>query len=403
MLGIVLEIQMPTLYLNDILIIIFMKTRLLTIHVSLFLILFFLLSENSFAQNSHYNNLEAAKLKVKNSDWDGALELLNHHLDTHPTDTTGLLLRARTLIQLDDLNLALADYSDILVRYPDQKSALQGRGDLFLKMDQIEQGILDWSNFLLIASVGERDQAYYKLGMGYLELKSYDDAVDFFDEAINLREDKAEYYTQKGIAFGRIGENIQAIEAFEKALSLDPSDSAATLGLAMIKSGSDPELLRQIEETIADSGAHSQTYKQRGFYRMNHQDEVGALEDFNMAIKDDFDDPENFYYRGLVYTRLKKWKEADADLTRALQLSPEDLNILLARGQARYRAAELVDALEDFTKLITMDGEHASGYFHRGITLHRLGRIAEACVELHKAEKLGMNQAKEVIAKICAN
>lgn len=380
-----------------------MKTQLLLFLISFFWILFLFPVERSIAQSNPKNTLDAAKELVEKSDWAGSVELLNRHLATYPGDTSALLLRAQARIQLMDLEGALVDYSDVLTRYSDQATALQGRGDLFFELGQLEQGIQDWMDFLFIASVEQKDLAYYKMGMGYLELRMYDDAVDLFDMAISLREDEPDYHAQKGMAFSRVGENMQAIEAFEKALSLDPSHNTSRNGLAMVLSGSDPELLRQIEETIADSSANSQTYKQRGFYRMNNQDEAGALADFSKAIEADAEDPENFYYRAVVYSRLKKWKEADADFTKALQLNPKNPEMILARGQARYRASELLGALEDFTRLIELDGEHASGFFHRGITLQRLGKLAEACVELHKAAELGMIQTEEVIAKVCEN
>jgi tetratricopeptide (TPR) repeat protein len=372
-------------------------------HFVLWSIMTFLLTPSLFAQKESPVSLQEVVLLIEKSDWPSAIRSLDSYLENQPGDTTALLMRAQSYGEIGEFESALADFKEILDQNPDHQSALLSRGDLFFRMGRFELAIGDWTQYLSLVSEGEKHLAYAKIGGAYLALKMFDEAAGFYDEVIALQEDVPDYFTQKGIALSRVGENTQAIEAFERALSLDPNNSQAQAGLATVLTGSDEELLRQIEETIADSSANSQTYKQRGFFRMNNQDEEGALTDFSKAIEADPEDPENYYYRGVIFSRMKKWQEAEADFSRALGIDPQNPDLILARGQARYRAAELKGALEDFTTLITLDGSHASGFFHRGITLQRLGKISEACVELNKAADLGMIQAEEVLVKVCKN
>ncbi|OYX23788.1 MAG: hypothetical protein B7Z16_01760 [Algoriphagus sp. 32-45-6] len=380
-----------------------MKKILQISHFVVLSLLTLLFSHSLLAQKESPGSLQEIALLIEKSDWPSAVQSLNGYLENHPGDTTALLMRAQSYTEIGDFDRALTDFKAILDQNPDHQPALLSRGDLFFRTGRYELAIGDWTDYLSLVSEEKKHLAFGRIGGAYLELKMYDEAAGFYDEAIALQDDVPDYFTQKGIALSRVGENTQAIEAFERALSLDPDNSQALTGLATVLNGSDEELLRQIEETIADSSANSQTFKQRGFFRMNNQDEAGALEDFTKAIEADSEDPENYYYRGVIFSRMKKWQEAEADFSRALNIDPQNPELILARGQARYRAAELTGALEDFTTLITLDGNHASGFFHRGITLQRLGKISEACIELNKAADLGMIQAEEVINKVCKN
>ncbi len=56
-------------------------------------------------------------------------------------------------------------------------------------------------------------------------------------------------------------------------------------------------------------------------------------------------------------------------------------------------------AIADFTFTISLDPEFASGFYHRGIALQRLGRIQEACPDLLKALNMGMRERENSLGK----
>jgi ABC-type Mn2+/Zn2+ transport system ATPase subunit len=59
--------------------------------------------------------------------------------------------------------------------------------------------------------------------------------------------------------------------------------------------------------------------------------------------------------------------------------------------------------LADFTLTVTHDLEHASGYYHRGITFQRMGKISQACADLLKSKNLGMEAAETAWKKVCGS
>jgi tetratricopeptide (TPR) repeat protein len=85
----------------------------------------------------------------------------------------------------------------------------------------------------------------------------------------------------------------------------------------------------------------------------------------------------------------------------AVGIEPENPEYFLARGQARYVSQNLEAALADFTVTVSLDPEHASGYYHRGITHQRMGKLRDACADLLKAKELGMEAAETAWKKVC--
>jgi tetratricopeptide (TPR) repeat protein len=368
---------------------------------------------------------QSATYAFDSQDWGKAERLLSTWITSNPRETEAYWLRGQAFERLGNLDRALADFSILLSLDSEYAEAYFARGRIRYQLKQYESAMKDFQDFLvtppgqttriiyrqgagdlgvsqvMTAQSGNPAQAYYHLGLCSFELGEYDFAVDYFDLALGSEPENPDYYAEKGRSYLRVGDNMLAIESFEEALSINPGHLPAKQGLAQVKEGGDLILLEQLDQVITDSIANSQTYKQRGFYRMNHGDSLGAIADFTAAIDLDEFDTESFYYRGKIYSGKKDWKKAERDFSAALELEEQNEGYLLARGQSRYLAGSLDGALADFTLLIAIEPSNPSGFYHRGITLQRMKRLSEACPDLLKASELGMEQAKAIWEKIC--
>lgn len=367
-----------------------------------------------FQNSSSSTSFELGQYAFENEKWAEAQVYFDRWLQTHPADQEALWLRGQTFQNQGDLDRALSDFNALLTLNPLNAEALFERGRVRYQLKQFQEAISDFENFIktppgettrilfkiapgdnavssiTTAQTASQEDAYYHLGLCSIALEEYDFALLYLDEAILLNPNVADFYAEKARAHSRIGDNLQAIESYEIALQLDPDHLPAKQGLAMVKTGGDEVLQEQLDQLIADSAANSQTFKQRGFYRMNHDDLVGAIEDFTAAISMDAEDSESYFYRGKIYFRQKNWEMAESDFSGAIEIEPENPDYYLARGQSRYVSQNLEAAVADFTVTISLDPEFASGFYHRGITLQRMGKINEACPNLLKAMNLGM-------------
>ncbi|MFN3996755.1 tetratricopeptide repeat protein [Algoriphagus sp.] len=390
-------------------------------------ILLFLISNSvwSFQVSNSNQAFELGMLAFENQRWTEAQSFFDQWIQTHPTDQEALWLRGQAFQNQRNFDRALSDFSSLLTLNPGYAEALFERGRVRYQLQQYEEAMSDFESFLktppgettrilfkiapgdnavssvTTAQTASEEDAYYHLGLCSIELEEYDFALLYLDEAILLNPSMADFHAEKGRALARLGDNVPAIESFEIALQLDPDHLPAKQGLALVKTGGDAIFQEQLNQVIADSEGNSQTYKQRGFYRMNHQDISGAIEDFSIAISMDPEDSESYFYRGKIYYRQKNWGKAEADFSDAIAIEPENPDYYLARGQSRYVSENLEAAVADFTIVISLDPEFASGFYHRGITYQRMGKLSDACPDLLEAKNLGMDEAGKAREKVC--
>ena len=74
---------------------------------------------------------------------------------------------------------------------------------------------------------------------------------------------------------------------------------------------------------------------------------------------------------------LKDYKNALAELNRAVELQPDDVN-LQNRGWVLEVTGRYNDALTDYNELARLDPQDPWAHCHRAAILDKLGRAAEA-------------------------
>lgn len=79
---------------------------------------------------------------------------------------------------------------------------------------------------------------------------------------------------------------------------------------------------------------------------------------------------------------LGQYGDAELQLTKAIKLSPDAAQYHLWRGQNRRKAGDYQKAIDDFTRLLQLDGPSDNALFNRGTTFLELGRVVDAVSDL---------------------
>lgn len=383
----------------------------------------FVLFGKAYSQNR--NSKEAGIEAFELEQWQESILNLDQWLQANPRDPEAYWIRGQAWERLGELEKAQVDLSALLELDPENAEALFERGRLRYQLKLYEGALDDFEDFLLLPP-GETnrvlfkiapgdsgvsgittvqsfapDEAYFHMGLCAIELKNYELAISYLDLATEENPGNPDYYSERGKALARLGENMAAIESYEIALVLDPAHKSARIGLAQVRNGGDEFLLEELNSLIDTGGANSQSYKQRGFYRMSHGDLQGAIEDFSMANQKDRNDPEIFFYLAWAYSRQKNWNKAEENYSQAIELEPTNPEYFLARGQSRFYNGQTEAALADFTLVTSLDPDHASGHYHKGIAFQKLEKKELACEAFKLGMELGMEASKQAFEKAC--
>lgn len=117
-------------------------------------------------------------------------------------------------------------------------------------------------------------------------------------------------------------------------------------------------------------------------------DPAEALEQLSAALKVTPEDVNLLVSRGAIQGRLKNYAEAEADLRRALKFDPQHTQAHLTLGLVLWRKGMPGPAAEALRKAIGLEPEHPIAHFYLGEALNQAGDLAGARVALEKAGEL---------------
>ena len=159
---------------------------------------------------------------------------------------------------------------------------------------------------------------HYSKGTYYAKDGQYENAIQEFDQAIQLDPDHSKAYYNRGISYFYLGQDQTAINDYTKAIQLNPDDADA--------------------------------YNNRGVSYENLGQYQTAINDYTKAIQLDPYDASAYYNRGISYSALGQDQTAINDYTKAIQLDPYDAGAYYRRGIAyrnlgQYQTANADDAI----------------------------------------------------------
>jgi type I phosphodiesterase/nucleotide pyrophosphatase/tetratricopeptide repeat protein len=166
-------------------------------------------------------------------------------------------------------------------------------------------------------------------------------------------------YNNEGVIFKEHGKLPQAIEAFEKALTVDQrlasaqwnlSDALYALGQNLDRS--DALLIGAYAAGMPDGGKFV-VGRAMAYQRSGHAPR--SLELMNAAVSANARDPEMWLFRGRYRIDAGDCRGADRDFERALTLAPANASGHAARGVARLCLGDRAGARNSFEKSLQLD------------------------------------------------
>lgn len=157
--------------------------------------------------------------------------------------------------------------------------------------------------------------------------------------------------------------------------------------------GRSPEAYAALRALQADAeasdGVRRDAYLLEADLRQEAGDSAGELDAFARGLAAFPDDPALLYARGLAWERRDDIPRAEADFRRILVAEPDNVATLNALGYTLAdRTTRYQEALELIDRARVAEPDNAAIIDSYGWVLHRLGRHAEALVQLRRAYSL---------------
>ncbi|WBV60584.1 tetratricopeptide repeat protein [Chryseobacterium camelliae] len=214
-------------------------------------------------------------------------------------------------------------------------------------------------------------------------------------EKEQIQKFQSEYYDKLGTSQRRLGKTPQAFKSYESALKSNPRSVSVYENLASLhnQKGSKTKALEYVNTGISlEETDNANLYLLRSKIYENLGKKDLAQQDLNHVLTFA---PDNIFAR----TGLANLKKRNGDLEGALkdynQLISEKPESLLysGRGDIYLKLKKTKEALADVNKSISIDPKFAQAYVTKALILFDTTKPKEACTNLDKAVSLGYEKA----------
>ncbi|WP_312943327.1 tetratricopeptide repeat protein [Agrobacterium sp.] len=202
------------------------------------------------------------------------------------------------------------------------------------------------------------------------------------------------------ILLGGLAENLKqperAIEFYSKVPATSPMHriSELQLGLTLAQTGKVDEAREHLKSLLASDPKDIRSYLAYGSVLSDAKDYKAMAENYDKAVEilgpvAKRGDWAVYFQRGIAYERLKEWDQAEPNFKKALELNPEQPQVLNYLGYSWVdKNLNLDDAMDMIRRAVELRPNDGYIVDSLGWAHYRLGQFDEAVVELERAIEL---------------
>jgi tetratricopeptide (TPR) repeat protein len=241
---------------------------------------------------------------------------------------------------------------------PDHAEALHLMGWLSFQVAQYDAAV-EW--FSRAIRTDAKPQYLASLGTALQNLGRFEEALQVFDKAVQLKPDAAALWKFLGNVLIRLDRREQAVLSFQHALKLDPRDRDAAY----------------------NSGAL--------LFQLGRLDE--AVSCFDRCHRLQPDHVATLQQRALALCGLEKFEEALADIQRAHALDPVNADICDKAGTILQSLGRHEHALSWFDRALELRPNSVDTLNHKAFSLIELRRVDEAFAAYDRSKAIDPDHA----------
>jgi tetratricopeptide (TPR) repeat protein/serine/threonine protein kinase len=354
-----------------------------------------------------------------------ALASVDRALELRPGDARSEATRAAVLQRLGRKDEARAALERVLELDPENIVAQVSRGVMLLHDRRFEQALAAFELVLrrlaedpglfvhlsvISRSGGQTEDAQRALlaamqqnrGSALFGLGRNEEALQVFDDALELAPDMAYTHHNRGLALSALRRLPQALEAFNRAVELDPNHASSheNRGCTLYALQRLAEALEAFDRTLELEPGLARVHVNRGLALAALGHHAQAVEAYDRALEIDSESPFAHTNRGNALSALGRHAEALEAHDRELLRDPQSAGALANRGNALRMLGHNDEALQAYERSIRLDRRQGSVYHNYGAALADAGRTKEALLAFERAYELGFRRDPQTLNQV---
>ncbi len=219
---------------------------------------------------------------------------------------------------------------------------------------------------MAISLNAQNPRKFVKAAEAFVESGKYEDAIEQYTHAIQLKPTDISLYMARGEAFESLGRFDEAYADYEKAYVFDPKESDVLffMGRVSNKMGKYEQALMHLNRASAVSKRDAKLYpeKVKTLLALGDYEQALKVSDTAMLFKED---EINYYQRGLAYEKLNNDILAKRDFEKAVSKNKAFDEARLSLANLFIRINYLDDAMNECTEVLKYNDRNTEAYLTR--------------------------------------
>ena len=233
------------------------------------------------------------------------------------------------------------------------------------------------------------DALRYNLSLALYHIGEYEQSLQVLKEIGEPARD-AGYFALAGSNDRELGNNSEAVRNLEKALAIDPGNTAFLydLSITLIQEGSAPEAIRRLNSGIQGNPNCAELYAALGvaYYATGKDEEAG--DNYRTAVRLEPDAADLRSALGDLYFAAASYDKSTAEYEAASKLDPRNVSYLLKQGRNWLKLQQSPTAEAVFQRTLAIDRNNAEAQLNLGRIASQHGDVNAALGHLERAVTL---------------
>jgi tetratricopeptide (TPR) repeat protein len=193
-----------------------------------------------------------------------------------------------------------------------------------------------------------------------------------------------------GAFFFKASRDVEAVEAFERAVAIEPSDASSwgQLGSSRLRLQWWDEAIEALEKARSLSGDQPGGLLALGYAYERKPDFEKAVDFYRRAAALSPSWAQPHYRMGRTFIKLDRREEAERELKRAIELDSKLAEARSFLGALYLENRDLVSATRELELAVSLSPRYAKAHFYLAQAYSRAGRAEEAKAELASHERI---------------
>jgi tetratricopeptide (TPR) repeat protein len=309
--------------------------------------------------------------------------------DARPSDPRVFYTSALLATDRDDVEAAIKDFKEALRRDPTLYGAWQDLGVAYIKLKRWTEAVETFAELARLRP--DSVDAAYLHALALFNAGRAEESEQEARRALRINAGAAEAHTLLGVILASRGAaQAEAAETLAQAAALNPAsfDAHFYLGRVLYGLKDAAGAVRELRAAASIDPHHAETRFFLGTALEAAGDSDAAMAEYRELVKLDPQSAFGLVGQGALLVKQGKVEEAVETLKRAVAADPKNFEARLALGRAHALAGRFEEATAALGAAVTLAPQRSDAHYQLGLALKRLGRDVEARREFDTVDKL---------------